>query len=83
MHGRKTATSHGSKVTPQGMEKMFFDLPQNDFLSVQEVARFLDISLRTVYRLCREGVFQGVGLNQPLRISRDSLLQYIEDGLGK
>lgn len=70
-------------MTLQSMEKMFFDLPEDEFLSAQEVATFLNVSLRTVYRLYEEGALQGSGLNQPLRISRDSLLRYIKNGVGK
>jgi excisionase family DNA binding protein len=65
------------------MEKTFLDLPENNFLSPREVADLLSISLRTVYRLYQQGAIQGIALNQSLRIRKDSLLQYIKDGIGK
>jgi excisionase family DNA binding protein len=65
------------------METVFFDLPEKDFLSPKEIAEFLNISLRTVYRLYQQGAVQGIGLNQSIRISRRSLLQYISNGIGK
>ena len=67
----------------QNVEKMLLDLPANDFLSPREVASFLSISVRTVYRLYQLGAIQGIGLNQSLRIRRDSLLRYIKNGIGK
>jgi excisionase family DNA binding protein len=65
------------------MEKTFLDLPESNLLSPREVANFLDISLRSVYRLYRQGAIQGIALNQCLRIRKNSLLQYIKDGIGK
>ena len=65
------------------MEKILFDLPENSFLSPEEVASFLSMSLRTVYRLYRQGTIQGIGLNQSLRIRKGSLLQYVKNGIGK
>ena len=61
----------------------FFDLPKSSFLSPEEVANFLSIPLRSVYRLYQQGAIQGIGLNQSLRIRKDSLLQYIRNGIGK
>jgi excisionase family DNA binding protein len=65
------------------IEKTFPDLPKNDFLSPQEVASFLNVSLRTVYRLYHQGAIQSIGLNQSLKIKKDSLLQYVKNGIGK
>jgi excisionase family DNA binding protein len=75
------AVGTGREMSP--MEKILFDLPQKNFLSPEEVASFLSMSLRRVYRLNQEGVIQGIRLDQSLRISRDSLLQYINNGIGK
>lgn len=56
----------------------YVDLPNRTFLKVDEVARFLKVSNKTVYRWCEEEDLQSVKLNKSLRIFRKSLLKFIE-----
>ena len=49
------------------------------FLRPDEVARFLSVSLKTVYRLYHSGLIEGVKANGSLRIYRDSLLKLVDE----
>lgn len=56
----------------------YLDLPDRTFLKVDEVAKFLKVSNKTVYRWCEEEDLQSVKLNKSRRIFRQSLLRFIE-----
>ncbi|MGD0663725.1 MAG: helix-turn-helix domain-containing protein [Syntrophorhabdales bacterium] len=57
----------------------FGDLPHKTLLRPDEVARFLSVSLKTVYRLYHSGLIEGVKANGSLRIYRDSLLKLVDE----
>jgi excisionase family DNA binding protein len=59
----------------------FSDLPHKTLLRPDEVALFLSVSSKTVYRWYRSGLIEGTKVNRSLRIYRDSLLKLI-DGNG-
>jgi excisionase family DNA binding protein len=59
----------------------FDDLPQKTLLRPDEVALFLSVSLKTVYRWYRTGLIEGTKVKRSLRIYRDSILRLV-DGRG-
>jgi len=48
------------------------------FLRPDEVARFLSVSLKTVYRWYHSGSIEGVKTGRSLRIYRDSILKLVD-----
>jgi len=55
----------------------FGDLPGKTLLRPDEVARFLSISAKTVYRWYCSGLIEGVKVKRSLRIYRDSILKLV------
>jgi excisionase family DNA binding protein len=55
------------------------DLPQKPLLRPDEVAQFLSVSLKTIYRWHRSGILVGTKINRSLRIPRDSVLALIQE----
>lgn len=56
----------------------FGDLPHKTLLRPDEVARFLSVSFKTVYRLYHLGLIEGVKAKGSLRIYRDSILNLVD-----
>jgi excisionase family DNA binding protein len=56
----------------------FRDLPQKTFLTPDEVALFLSVSLKTVYRWYSLGLIEGTKVRRSLRIYRNSILKLVE-----
>ncbi len=56
----------------------FQDLPHKTLLRPDEVALFLSVSPKTVYRWYRSGLIEGTRVKRSLRIYRDSILRLIE-----
>jgi len=54
-------------------------LPEKALLRPEEVARFLSVSLKTVYRWHDIGMIDGTKLKRVLRIYRDSVLNLVEE----
>lgn len=65
----------------KGAATEFHDLPHKTLLRPDEVAIFLSVSLKTVYRWYRSGLIDGTKVKRSLRIYRDSVLRLI-DGNG-
>jgi excisionase family DNA binding protein len=67
----------------EGDDTDFGDLPSKTLLRPEEVALFLSVSLKTVYRWYHSGIIDGTKMNRCLRIRRDSVLKLIdgENGL--
>jgi len=57
------------------------DLPEKSLLTPGDVASFLSISLKTVYRWHRSGTIRGVKVRGSLRIYRDSILNLVDDNV--
>ena len=55
----------------------FTDLPHKTFLRPDEVATFMSVSLKTVYRWHNSGLIEGTKLKKSLRIYRDSVLRLV------
>ncbi|MGD0232542.1 MAG: helix-turn-helix domain-containing protein [Syntrophorhabdales bacterium] len=55
------------------------DLPDKTLLRPDEVAEFLSVSMKTVYRWYRSGIIEGIKLNRALRIYRESILRLIDN----
>ena len=62
---------------PGGDDTEFGDLPRKTLLRPAEVAVFLSVSLKTIYRWYRAGVLNGTKVNGIVRIYRDSVLRLI------
>ena len=54
------------------------DLPPKSLLRPNDVASFLSVSLKTVYRWYRLGEIKGTKIKGSLRIYRDSIMKLIE-----
>lgn len=55
------------------------DLPSKTLLRVDEVARFFDVSPKTVYNWCDLGLVRACNINgKTLRIFRESLIEMME-----
>lgn len=54
------------------------ELPARTMLRPSEVASFLRVSERTVYRWFELGLIQGVRINKSLRITRGSIVTLLE-----
>jgi excisionase family DNA binding protein len=57
----------------------FQDLPRKTLLRPDEVALFMSVSLKTVYRWYRAGLVEGAKVQRSLRIYRDSVLKLIAE----
>jgi len=55
----------------------FDDLPRKSLLRPQEVADFLNVSLRTIYRWYEMGILEGTRLKGSIRIFRESVKNLI------
>jgi excisionase family DNA binding protein len=55
------------------------DLPKKTFLRPDEVALFLRVSLKTVYRWHAKGLLQGIRFQRSLRIFRESVVKLIRE----
>ena len=53
------------------------DLPDKTLLRPNDVASFLSVSLKTVYRWHRLGTIKGIKVKGSLRIYRDSILKLV------
>ena len=56
----------------------FQDLPDKTLLRPDEVAIFLSVSSKTVYRWYRSGLIEGTKVKRSLRIYRNSILRLVE-----
>jgi excisionase family DNA binding protein len=54
------------------------ELPMRTMLRPSEVASFLRVSERTVYRWFELGLIQGIRINKSLRITRGSILTLLQ-----
>lgn len=54
-------------------------LPVRKLLTPTEVARYLGVSVKTVYRWCEMGLLESVKLNTSVRIMHDSLIDFLRD----
>lgn len=63
------------------MSKTSMSLPDRELLRPGEVARFLGVSAKTVYRWCDMGLLEAYKLNKSVRVIRRSLLDFMEKGL--
>ncbi len=63
---------------PKGVRTEFQDLPHKTLLRPDEVAVFLSVSLKTVYRWYRSGLIEGTKVKRSLRIFRESILRLID-----
>jgi excisionase family DNA binding protein len=65
----------------KGMEEQsaMSELPVRAMLRPSEVASFLRVSERTVYRWFELGLIDGIRINKSLRISRGSILTLLQN----
>ncbi len=62
-------------MTPENVR--LTDLPEKSLLRPDEVAQFLSVSLKTIYRWHEMGVIEGTKLKKVLRIYRNSVLRLV------
>ena len=67
-----------SEETIRRDDTEFEDLPPRTLLRPEEVARFLSVSLKTVYRWYRLGSIEGTKAARSLRIFRDSVVKLVD-----
>ena len=63
----------------EGDTTEFQDLPNKTLLRPDEVALFLSVSLKTVYRWYRAGVIDGTKVKRSLRIFRNSIIKLVDE----
>jgi len=61
---RNTKIESSNKETLQNISKPIEELKAKEFLTVKEVAKLLNLSIRTTYRLIDQGNIKGVNLAQ-------------------
>ncbi len=57
------------------------DVPERELLKPAEVAAFLGVSAKTVYRWCDMGLMESVKLNGSVRVLRASVISFLRKGL--
>ena len=71
---------HGGSSNSSGEgETELSDLPKKTLLRPDEVALFLRVSLKTVYRWQAKGLLQGIRFQRSLRIFRESVVKLIQE----
>jgi excisionase family DNA binding protein len=68
----------GFRRLPKGDVTEFQDLPHKTLLRPEEVALFMSVSLKTIYRWFRSGVIDGAKIQGSLRIYRESVIRLME-----
>ena len=61
-----------------GVKISIEDMPNRKFLRPAEVADFLSVSPKTVYRWCDMGLIESIKLNRSVRVLRDSVVNFLE-----
>ena len=74
-------TDQGYYAVTARLHEQLPDLDINCLLLLKQVAQFLQVSLRTVQRRCREGKLLYVKVKRAVRVPLSALLQYIEENL--
>ena len=74
----KVKHTNPSNTSGEG-ETELSDLPKKTFLRPDEVAAFLRVSLKTVYRWHAKGLLQGIRFHRSLRIFRESVVKLIRE----
>ncbi len=69
----------GKRVDDTRMPAVQTELPTKTLLRPGEVAAFLRVSQRTVYRWYDLGLIEGVRINKSLRIVRDSVVTLLQN----
>jgi len=61
-------------------EIMLDDMPRKRLLKAAEVAAYLGVSAKTVYRWCDMGLMESVKLNRSVRVLRTSVVDFLSCG---
>lgn len=62
----------------EGIEEMMLqEIPNRRLLKPGEVAAFLGVSAKTVYRWCEMGLMESIKLNRSVRVLRASVLSFL------
>ena len=65
-------------MAAQGIEEiMLEEIPNRRLLKPAEVAAFLGVSPKTVYRWCDMGLMESIKLNRSVRVLRASVLSFL------
>jgi excisionase family DNA binding protein len=68
-----------AKTMKDEIQTLLEDIPNRQLLRPTEVATFLGVSTKTVYRWCDMGLIESVKLNGSIRVLRDSLVNFLDD----
>ena len=78
MSKKKTTKMPANPSATEDVIRCLSKLDPNYLLSRAEVARFLRISLQTLYRRCKKGLIQFVKAERNVRFTAQAVLTYIE-----
>jgi excisionase family DNA binding protein len=68
----------GEAMAAQGIEEILLEeMPNRRLLKPGEVAAFLGVSPKTVYRWCDMGLMESIKLNRSVRVLRASVLTFL------
>jgi len=56
---------------------LLYDMPNRKLLRPVEVAIFLGVSAKTIYRWCDMGLMESVKLNRSVRVLRESVVGFL------
>jgi excisionase family DNA binding protein len=67
-------------MTERANEFVLDDMPKKKLLKAAEVAAYLGVSAKTVYRWCDMGLMESVKLNRSIRVLRTSVVDFLSCG---
>jgi len=73
-------TKRGGAMASENNEIMLDDMPRKRLLKAAEVAAYLGVSAKTVYRWCDMGLMESVKLNRSVRVLRTSVVDFLSCG---
>jgi|GEM_PF-895588 len=70
----------GGAMANENSEIALDDMPRKRLLKAAEVAAYLGVSAKTVYRWCDMGLMESVKLNRSVRVLRTSVVDFLSCG---
>ncbi len=70
----------GGRMADETKEVSMDDMPRRRLLKAAEVAAYLGVSAKTVYRWCDMGLMESVKLNRSVRVLRTSVVDFLSCG---
>ena len=66
-------------ITEKTKGQQINELPDKQLLTAKEVALHLRVSSKTVYRWCEMGYLVSIKLNRTVRITKESVLEFVTE----